>query len=127
VDKNILKPKQQRFVEEYVIDWNGTQAAIRAGYSKTSAKVTASRLLTKANIKSAINTLRIEIRDACYSQAVEAAINDRLSLATLENSQLTSDSMNDHESGVQLPNNVEVKRTEDEDHEIIEIQFPNRM
>src|SRR5262249_55183249 len=32
-----LTPKQRRFVEEYLIDLNATQAAIRAGYSKTSA------------------------------------------------------------------------------------------
>lgn len=45
-----LTPKQRRFVEEYLIDLNATQAAIRAGYAANAAKVTASRLLTKANI-----------------------------------------------------------------------------
>lgn len=33
-----LTPKQQRFVEEYLIDLNATQAAIRAGYSENSAQ-----------------------------------------------------------------------------------------
>ncbi len=33
-----LTPKQARFVEEYLIDLNATQAAIRAGYSKKTAK-----------------------------------------------------------------------------------------
>lgn len=46
-----LNPRQQRFCQEYVVDLNGTQAAIRAGYSPKSAKVTASRLLAKANIQ----------------------------------------------------------------------------
>ncbi len=32
-----LTPKQQRFVEEYLIDLNATQAAIRAGYSEKTA------------------------------------------------------------------------------------------
>lgn len=32
-DEKILRPKQRRFVEEYVIDYNGTAAAIRAGYA----------------------------------------------------------------------------------------------
>ncbi|WBO86077.1 terminase small subunit [Hymenobacter yonginensis] len=32
-----LTAKQQRFVEEYCVDWNCTQAAIRAGYSEESA------------------------------------------------------------------------------------------
>ena len=49
-----LTPKHARFVEEYLIDANGTQAAIRAGYSKRSAKVTASQNLSKANIAAEI-------------------------------------------------------------------------
>ncbi len=51
---NELTPKQQRFVAEYVIDLNGTQAAIRAGYAPGSAEVQASRLLSNAKIASAV-------------------------------------------------------------------------
>lgn len=47
-------PKQRRFVEEYVIDSNGTQAAIRAGYSPNSACEIASNLLVKPRIKRAV-------------------------------------------------------------------------
>lgn len=50
-----LTPKQQRFVDEYLVDLNGKQAAIRAGYAERSAEVTASRLLSNANVASAIN------------------------------------------------------------------------
>ena len=50
-----LTPKQQRFVEEYIIDLNGKQAAIRAGYAERSAEVTASRLLSNANVARVIN------------------------------------------------------------------------
>jgi hypothetical protein len=32
-----LNPKRRRFVEEYRVDWNATQAAIRAGYSRKTA------------------------------------------------------------------------------------------
>jgi len=39
--------KQARFVREYAVDCNGAAAAVRAGYSPRSAKVTASRLLTR--------------------------------------------------------------------------------
>lgn len=49
-----LTPKQQRFVEEYLIDLNGTQAAIRTGYSKNSANEQASQLLAKLSIQNAI-------------------------------------------------------------------------
>ena len=41
-----LTAKQQRFCDEYLIDLNATQAAIRAGYSPKTAEQTASRLLT---------------------------------------------------------------------------------
>ena len=46
-----LNAKQTRFVEEYLIDLNGAQAAIRAGYSERTAKEHASRLLTNDNVK----------------------------------------------------------------------------
>jgi len=46
-----LTVKQQRFCDEYLIDLNATQAAIRAGYSEKTAKVIASENLSKPNIK----------------------------------------------------------------------------
>lgn len=46
-----LTAKQQRFCDEYLIDLNATQAAIRAGYSEKTAKVIASENLSKPNIK----------------------------------------------------------------------------
>lgn len=49
-----LTPKQRLFVAEYLVDLNATQAAIRAGYSKKTAKEQASRLLTNAHISDAI-------------------------------------------------------------------------
>lgn len=49
-----LTPRQQRFVEEYLIDLNGTQAAIRAGYSAKSAGRQALELLQKTLIASAV-------------------------------------------------------------------------
>jgi phage terminase small subunit len=49
-----LTGKVALFVAEYQKDHNGTQAAIRAGYSPKTAKVQASRLLSKANVKAAI-------------------------------------------------------------------------
>ena len=49
-----LTALQARFVAEYSIDQNGQQAAIRAGCPPTSAKVTASRWLTNANVVAAL-------------------------------------------------------------------------
>lgn len=49
-----LTPKQERFVQEYLIDLNATQAAIRAGYSEKTARQIASRELSKVNVQEAI-------------------------------------------------------------------------
>ena len=49
-----LTPKQQRFVEEYLIDLNATQAAIRAGYSAKTAAVIGAENLIKPYIQKAI-------------------------------------------------------------------------
>jgi phage terminase small subunit len=49
-----MTPKQQRFVEEYLIDLNATQAAIRAGYSAKGAAVEGVRLLTNAKVAKAV-------------------------------------------------------------------------
>lgn len=46
-----LTEKNKRFADEWLIDMNGTAAAIRAGYSPNSADVTASRLLANAKIR----------------------------------------------------------------------------
>lgn len=50
-----MTKKQKRFVEEYLIDLNATQAAIRAGYSPDSARDIGCENLTKPNIKAAID------------------------------------------------------------------------
>ena len=58
--------KQEKFIDEYLIDRNGMQAAIRAGFSKKTAKQIGCRLLTKAYIK-----LEIERRIKKVSEAAE--------------------------------------------------------
>ena len=50
-----LTPKQSRFVDEYLIDLNATQAAIRAGYSEKTADVIGAENLVKPCIKQAID------------------------------------------------------------------------
>jgi phage terminase small subunit len=50
--------KRDRFCEEYLVDLNATQAAIRAGYSPASAKTTGSRLLKDVDVKAKIDDLR---------------------------------------------------------------------
>ena len=52
--------KQKRFVEEYLIDLNATQAAIRAGYSPDTAKSIGSENLTKPDIRAAVDKAEAE-------------------------------------------------------------------
>ena len=49
-----MTPKQKRFCDEYLIDLNATQAAIRAGYSKKTARKIGQENLTKPDIKAYI-------------------------------------------------------------------------
>ena len=51
-----LTPKQAAFVREYLIDHNGTQAAIRAGYSPKTAKAMAAENLTKPAIQEKVRS-----------------------------------------------------------------------
>lgn len=53
-----LTPKQKRFVEEYLIDLNATQAAIRAGYSQRTANEQGARLLVNVSIAAAIEAAK---------------------------------------------------------------------
>ena len=53
-----LTEKQKRFCEEYLIDLNATQAAIRAGYSKRTANRTAAENLSKPDIQLYLRDLR---------------------------------------------------------------------
>lgn len=56
--KNALTPKQERFVAEYLVDLNATQAAIRAGYSKRTADRIGPELLGKTWVSRAIEEAR---------------------------------------------------------------------
>ena len=56
-----LTDKQERFCQEYLIDLNGTQAAIRAGYSNSSAGQIAEQNLKKLEIQERIKFLQQQI------------------------------------------------------------------
>jgi hypothetical protein len=49
-----LTPKRQRFVLEYMVDLNATQADLRAGYAKSGARTEGARLLANADVQTAI-------------------------------------------------------------------------
>lgn len=58
-----LTPKQERFCEEYLIDMNATQAAIRAGYSSKGATVRGSELLANRKVMRYVNELRAKTQE----------------------------------------------------------------
>ncbi len=55
-----LTAKQERFVAEYLIDLNATQAAIRAGYAEKGASVEGTRLLANAKVAAAVAAAKAE-------------------------------------------------------------------
>lgn len=57
-----LTEKQEKFCQEYLIDLNGTQAAIRAGYSEKTAGSIAHENLNKPEIMERLRTLRDELQ-----------------------------------------------------------------
>ncbi|WP_260360327.1 terminase small subunit [Limosilactobacillus fermentum] len=59
-----LTQKQQRFVDEYIISGNATQAAIKAGYSKKTAKQMGTENLAKPIIKAELDRRNAEIQSA---------------------------------------------------------------
>lgn len=63
-----LTRKQRRFVEEYCADFNGTQAAVRAGYSRRTARSIGSENLAKPDVAAAI----LERLDELSMSAAEA-------------------------------------------------------
>lgn len=65
-----LTAKQARFVDEYCIDCNATQAAIRAGYSKKTAEKIGWQLLQKPAVAAAIAARRAKVSDKAEVDAV---------------------------------------------------------
>jgi len=60
-----LTTKQTRFIQEYLVDYNGTQAAIRAGYPAASAQQMASENLLKPVVKAAVQTALARLQARC--------------------------------------------------------------
>lgn len=66
-----MTAKQKRFCDEYLIDLNATQAAIRAGYSKNYANTNASKLLQNTTVKKYIDERMAEKEDSLIAKQDE--------------------------------------------------------
>ena len=75
-----LTPKQQKFVDEYMIDLNATQASIRAGYSARNAGKIGPMLLGKVRIAEAISARQKKLSDKAEIKA-ERIINELAKIA----------------------------------------------
>lgn len=72
-----LTTRMELFCQEYLVDLNGTQAAIRAGYSENTANVQGSQLLSKLSIKRRISEL-------AEQNAIAAGVTPALVLSTIK-------------------------------------------
>ena len=72
-----LTPKQKRFCEEYAIDLNGKQAAIRAGYSEGAAKQIASENLTKHDV--VVYVAELQSKRLEYTEITQEYVLSKLS------------------------------------------------
>lgn len=66
-----LTPKQKRFCQEYVVDFNATKAAERAGYSKNRSKEIGYQLLHKTTLQEEISKLIKKLDDRSDKKARE--------------------------------------------------------
>ena len=80
-----LNACQILFVNEYLVDMNATNAAVRAGYSPKTAKSQASRLLTNVDLKLEIRKRQgeTEVRLKIDREAVLLMLDDAIELARM--------------------------------------------
>lgn len=78
-----LNAKQKRFVKEYLIDLNGTQAAIRAGYSPKTANEQAARLLANVSIQEA-NQEAMKKREERTDVTVDRVVQELHNIVTVD-------------------------------------------
>ena len=106
--KGKLPEKQERFCQEYLVDLNGTQAAIRAGYSPLSANQQASDLLAKPNIRARIDELmaarsmRTEITaDVVIRELARVALVNPLDVISASDATVRDDASVDQTAAIQ--------------------------
>lgn len=78
-----LTPKQLAFCQEYLIDLNGTQAAIRAGYSPKTANEQAARLLANVSIRIRVDELMKE-RSESVGMTAKDVLNELVAFAKMD-------------------------------------------
>lgn len=128
-----LTAKQERFVEEYLVDLNATQAAIRAGYSVRSANKIGSELLGKTGIRSRIDQHLAELskrtginQERIMRELARIAFLDPTKLADMNYAEIHTDATEDDRAVIQ---SIKVKRFPTQEGEGIEreIRFADKL
>lgn len=87
-----LSARRAKFVDEYILDHNGSAAARRAGYGAVGARVTAHRLLTDANVTAAIDAKKQELAQQ-YDIDKHRVVNELLDAVAVARESLDAGSM----------------------------------
>jgi len=102
-----LTPKQQRFADEYLIDLNATQAAIRAGYSPKSAEQQGSRLLSNAKVRAHIDQRMAELsrrtgvtQERIIRELARIAFLDPTQVVDMEKAELLKNASEDDKAAI---------------------------
>ena len=119
-----LEARQKRFVEEYLIDLNATQAAIRAGYSPHTAKEIGCENLTKPNIEAAVKRAMAERSkrtginaDRVLMELAKIGFVNIVDTADLDSATVQEGANRDDTAAIQ---SVKVKRIPTENGDIVE-------
>jgi phage terminase small subunit len=59
-NQSILSSKQEEFCNQYLVDLNATQSAVRSGYTETTARANCGRMLADPKVKARIDELKVE-------------------------------------------------------------------
>lgn len=103
-----LTKKQRRFADEYLIDCNGTKAAIRAGYSPRTANEQAAKLMANKKIKDYISEKLEEISSERLAEAQEVLEY----LTSVMRGEHTEQILRLDGNGVQVIDNIKVSARE---------------
>jgi phage terminase small subunit len=135
VKTKVLNPKQQAFIAEYLKDFNGKQAAIRAGYSKKGdvAKTAASELLTIPNVQQEISnhidqllkSSKLTLEKQIFDYWIKRAFYDITEIVDLQgNMKLTEEEL--REKGLHVCIDSINKRIDYKGNPIVKYQFADR-
>lgn len=119
-----MTKKQKLFVEEYLVDLNATQAAIRAGYSPDTAKAIGSENLTKPDIRAHIDKAMAERSkrtgvnaDRVVIELAKIAFINAMDVIDTKTATVKADALPEDTAAIQ---SVKVKTSSSENSEMVE-------